>query len=96
MPQGENSKVMVQHQPTGQVISQFLPMPQRVQKRLNNERQQTATARDESREVPLLLMSQVYAQLMSSRGLSLRLVGRLNLEWILTFSRKIPMSISSA
>ena len=40
---------MVQHQPTEQVIPQLLPIPQRLQ---NDERQQAATARDESREVP--------------------------------------------
>ena len=52
MTQGKKSEVMVQHQPIEQVIPQFLPILQRVKNNGNNERQTTATARDESREVP--------------------------------------------
>ena len=61
MPQGEKLEV-VQHQPIEQVIPQFLPIPQ--SSLASNEAQLSVRLDpserfDESREVPLLLMSQV-------------------------------------
>ena len=52
VPQGEKPEVMVQHQPTEQVIPQFLPIPQSTNKLPD-------VVRDESRRCPLLLMSHV-------------------------------------
>ena len=89
MPQGQKSEVVVQHQPTEQVIPQLLPIPQRAQ---SNEAQ--PSGRDESREVPLLLTCQAYAKLMSW-GQSTKLVSQPNLEWILRLARRTPMLISS-
>ena len=47
MSQGEKSQVVVQHQPTEQVIPQVLPIPQGTQR---NEAQ--PSVREESKEVP--------------------------------------------
>ena len=89
MAQGEKSEVMVQYHPTEQVIPSFLPIPVRRAMRLSRVYEMSPG------RSPLLLMSQVQAKLMGSKGPSPRPVSQLNLEWILILSRRKPMAISN-